>query len=580
MKRIPEEIIEQIKESTDIVEIIQEKVNLKRTGSNFTGLCPFHSEKTPSFSVSPSKRIYKCFGCGEGGNVFTFLMKTQNLGFEEAVRVLANRAGIEIEEESQERADARQTREKLENINRTAARFYFNQLRRNKEASDYFLKRGISAQTMTRFGLGYAPDSWDSLYRHLQSKGYSEEDIKNSGLMSGIERGKCYDRFRNRIIFPVFDYRGRITGFGARVLDDTKPKYLNSPETPLFHKGTNLYGLNFSVKNMNKEDDTLLIVEGYMDCIALHQAGIYQAVAALGTALTPIQAKLMKRFATKVITSFDADSAGQEATLRSLEILGHEGFEVRVLKIPEGKDPDDYIHEHGRDAFIELMDQALSLTEFQIEKAGEGLDLSREEDKVTYFKNLEPVLEKLSGIEKDIWVGKLAEDTGVSKSAIQSMVRGGYDRKLWMTSRKPIGFVESGHRRAQRYLLKLMALGHEDVSQSINQEELTGNAHQRIYQLLADYEGDNVNTYLTANLRTVDEQGEWAQILAISDLPDDIQVDRLIADYVRTVRYYNLRARKSAMVQEIETLEKEGKLAESLVVARELLQIQKELGGK
>lgn len=507
-------------------------------------------------------------------------MKTQNLGFEEAVRVLANRAGIEIEEESQERADARQTREKLENINRTAARFYFDQLRRNKEASAYFLKRGISAQTMTRFGLGYAPDSWDSLYRHLQSKGYSEEDIKNSGLMSGIERGKCYDRFRNRIIFPVFDYRGRITGFGARVLDDTKPKYLNSPETPLFHKGTNLYGLNFSVKNMNKEDDTLLIVEGYMDCIALHQAGIYQAVAALGTALTPIQAKLMKRFATKVITSFDADSAGQEATLRSLEILGHEGFEVRVLKIPEGKDPDDYIHEHGRDAFIELMDQALSLTEFQIEKAGEGLDLSREEDKVTYFKNLEPVLEKLSGIEKDIWVGKLAEDTGVSKSAIQSMVRGGYDRKLWMTSRKPIGFVESGHRRAQRYLLKLMALGHEDVSQSINQEELTGNAHQRIYQLLADYEGDNVNTYLTANLRNVDEQGEWAQILAISDLPDDIQVDRLIADYVRTVRYYNLRARKSAMVQEIETLEKEGKLAESLVVARELLQIQKELGGK
>ena len=203
----------------------------------------------------------------------------------------------------------------------------------------------------------------------------------------------------------------------------------------------------------------------------MHQAGIYQAVAALGTALTPIQAKLMKRFATKVITSFDADSAGQEATLRSLEILGLEGFEVRVLKIPEGKDPDDYIHEHGRDAFIELMDQALSLTEFQIEKAGEGLDLSREEDKVTYFKNLEPVLEKLSGIEKDIWVGKLAEDTGVSKSAIQSMVRGGYDRKLWMTSRKPIGFVESGHRRAQRYLLKLMALGHEDVSQTISQEE-------------------------------------------------------------------------------------------------------------
>lgn len=580
MKRIPEEIIEQIKDNTDIVEIIQEKVNLKRTGSNYTGLCPFHSEKTPSFSVSQTKQIYKCFGCGEGGNVFTFLMKTQNLGFEEVVRTLAGRAGIEIPEENQEQADARLARETLENMNRSAARFFFDHLRRNQKGREYFLNRGITAETMTRFGLGFAPDSWDSLYRHLMSKGYSDADIKSSGLMSGMERGKCYDRFRNRLMFPVFDYRGRITGFGARVLDDSKPKYLNSPETILFHKGTNLYGLNFFLKNMRKEDDTLLIVEGYMDCIALHQAGIHQAVAALGTALTPIQARLIKRFVKKVITSFDADAAGQTATLRGLEILGQEGFDVRILQIPDGKDPDDYIRDHGREAFIKLMDNALSLTEFQIKQAGEGLDLKREEDKIAYFRNLEPVLENLSGIEKDVWVGKLAEDTGVSKAAIQSMVKGGYDRKLWMTSRKPVGFVESGHRKAQRYLMKLMALGHEDVAASISQEELTGKTHQRIYELLAHYEGDNANAYLTANLRDVDDQAEWAQILAISDLPEDIQVDRLISDYARTVRYYNLKARKKAMVQEIEALEKEGKLAESLVVARELLETQKELGGK
>ncbi len=580
MKRIPEEIIEKIKENTDIVEIIQEKVNLKRTGSNFTGLCPFHSEKTPSFSVSRPKQIYKCFGCGEGGNVFTFLMKTQNLGFEEAVRTLAGRAGIEIPEEDKEQADARLARETLENINRAAARFYFDQLRRNQSAREYFQNRGITPETMTRFGLGYAPDSWDALFRHLRARGFRDADIKSSGLMSGLERGKCYDRFRNRLMFPVFDYRGRITGFGARVLDDSKPKYLNSPETILFHKGTNLYGLNFFVKNMKQEDDTLLIVEGYMDCIALHQAGIHQAVAALGTALTPIQARLMKRFVKKVITSFDADTAGQTATLRGLEILVHEGFEVRILLIPDGKDPDDYIRQHGREAFIRLMENALSLTEFQIRKAGEGLNLTREEDKITYFRNLEPVLEKLSGIEKDIWVGKLSEDTGVSREAILSMVKGGYDRKLWMTSRKPAGFVESGHRKAQRYLLKLMALGYEEVARSITQEELTGATHQRIFELLAAYDGENANAHLTAQLTAVEDQSEWAQILGISDLPEDIQVDRLIEDYARTVRYYNLKARKKAMVQEIEALEKEGKLAESLEIARELLEIQKELGGK
>ncbi|UUM12586.1 DNA primase [Clostridiaceae bacterium HFYG-1003] len=580
MKFIPEAIIEQIKEQSDIVEIVQEKVRLKRTGANYTGLCPFHSEKTPSFSVSRTKQIYKCFGCGEGGNVFTFLMKTQNLTFDEAVRHLAQRSGIEIPEENEEQADQRQARETLENINRTAARFYFDHLRQNPAARDYFLKRGITPETMTRFGLGYAPDSWDALYRHLIQKGFQDADIKASGLMSGMDRGKCYDRFRNRLIFPVFDPRGRITGFGARVLDDSKPKYLNSPETLLFHKGTNLYGMNFFLKKMARDESTLLIVEGYMDCIALHQAGIHQAVAALGTALTPIQARLMKRYVKRVITAFDADTAGQQATLRGLEILVHEGFEVRILLIPDGKDPDEYIRTHGREAFLKLMEKALSLTEFQINLAKEGLDLSREEDKVTYFKNLAPVLEKLTGIEKDIWVGKLADETGVSREAISSMVHSGYDRKLWMSSSRPAGFVESGHRKAQRYLLKLMAQGYDEVGRNIQVEELTGRSHQKIFELLLAYDGDNANAFLMSQLTQVEDQSEWAQIYGISDLPADIEVDRLITDYIRTVRYYNLKARKNAMVKEIEVLEKEGRLAESLEAVRELLEIQKELGGK
>ncbi len=580
MKRIPEEIIEKIKESNDIVDIIQEKVNLKRSGANFTGLCPFHSEKTPSFSVSRQKQIYKCFGCGEGGNVITFVMKTQKLTFDEAIRLLGQRAGIEIPEENEEQTGVRLARETLENINRTAARFYFDNLRSNPKARSYFLNRGIEDSTITKFGLGYAQDSWDALYKHLLAKGFKDADIKESGLMSGMDRGKCYDRFRNRLIFPVFDYRGRVTGFGARVFDDSKPKYLNSPETLLFHKGTNLYGLNFALKSLKKEDDTLIVVEGYMDCISLHQAGIYQAVAALGTALTQTQARLMKRYVRKVITSFDADAAGQSATLRGLEILVSEGFEVRILEIPDGKDPDDYIKAHGRDAFRLLMDNALSFTEYQIRNARLGLDLRKEEDKVTYFKNLAPIMENLSGIEQDIWVSKLQDETGVSKEAILSMAKGGYSRKIWMTSRTPSSFVESGHRKAQRYLLKLMALGYDEVKKGIDEQELTGSSHQRIFGLLSEYEGDNPDAYLTANLTDADDQSEWAQIYGASDLPEDIEIQRLIEDYIRTVRYYNLKARKKAMVEEITVLEKEGRLAESLEIARELLDIQRELGGK
>lgn len=578
--KIPEEIIEKIKENTDIVEIIGEKVKLKRTGANFMGLCPFHSEKSPSFSVNQQKQFYKCFGCGEGGDVFSFLMKTQQLNFFDAVQLLAERAGIDLPREDKAEAGRRMARETLENINRTAARFYFDNLRARPDARKYFLDRGITEQTITRFGLGYAPDSWDAAYHYLKQKGFRDEDIRESGLMSGIEQGKCYDRFRNRLMFPVFDYRGRVTGFGARVLDDSKPKYLNSPETLLFRKGTNLYGLNFFVKNRRREDDQLIIVEGYMDCIALHQAGIHQAVAALGTALTREQARLMKRYVQKVITAFDSDTAGQIATLRGLEILVDEGFEVKILSMPEGKDPDDLVKEEGREGFLKLIDSALSYTEFQLKGARAGLDLSKEEDKVTYFKNLEPVLEKLSGVEQDIWVGKLSEETGVTRQAILAMTKGGYSSRVWSSGRMPGSYVESGHRKAQRYLLKLLALGHTEVRDAIGEEDLTGEVHRRIYRLLAGYEGDNPDAYMSGSLQDPDDQSEWAQIYGSSDLPDDIEIDRLIDDYVRTVHYYNLRRKKKAMLDDIAALEKEGRLAESLEVAKELVEIQKELGGK
>lgn len=578
--KIPEEIIEKIKENNDIVDIIGEKVKLKRTGSNHMGLCPFHSEKSPSFSVNQQKQFFNCFGCGEGGDIFTFIMKTQQLSFFEAAQLLAERAGIDLPKEDQEDQGRRYARETLENINRTAARFYFDQLRALPDARKYFLDRGISERTITQFGLGYAPDSWDAALNFLKRKGFKEEDIRESGLMSGIEQGKCYDRFRNRLMFPVFDYRGRVTGFGARVLDDSKPKYLNSPETLLFRKGTNLYGLNFFLKNRKKEDDFLIIVEGYMDCIALHQAGLSQAVAALGTALTREQARLMKRYVRKVVTAFDSDTAGQIATMRGLEILVDEGFEVKILEMPEGQDPDDLVKQRGAEGFLKLLDNALSYTEFQLNAARSGLDLKKEEDKVTYFKNLQPILEKLNGVERDIWVSKLSDETGVTRSAILTMTKGGYSDRVWTQGRTPGNYVESGHRKAQRVLLKLMALGYEGVAQAIGEEELTGASHQRIYRLLSEYRGDNPDAFMMTTLNEPEDQAEWAQIFGTSDLPDDIEIDRLIDDYVRTVHYYNLKKKKKAMVDEIAVLEKEGRLSESLVVAKELLEIQRELGGK
>lgn len=578
--KIPEEIIEKIKENNDIVEIIGEKVKLKRTGSNYMGLCPFHSEKSPSFSVNQQKQFYKCFGCGEGGDIFSFLMKTQQLNFYETVQLLAERAGIDLPKEDMADAQGRMARETLENINRIAARFYFNNLRVRPDARKYFLDRGISEQTITRFGLGYAPNSWDAVFNYLKQQGFQEEDIKGSGLLAGIEQGKCYDRFRNRLMFPVFDHRGRVIGFGARVLDDSKPKYLNSPETLLFRKGTNLYGLNFFLKNRKKEDDQLILVEGYMDCIALHQAGIHQAVAVLGTALTREQARLMKRYVSRITTAFDSDVAGQIATLRGLEILIDEGFEVKILAMPEGKDPDDLIKARGREGFLELLKNALSYTEFRLNGAKAGLDLSKEEDKVTYFKNLEPILEKLSGVEQDIWVTKLSEETGVTRQAILAMTKSGYNSRVWSKGRIPGNYVESGHRKAQRYLLKLLAMGHTEVREAIGEEDLTGISHQRIYRLISDYEGNNPDAYMSSNLEDPNDQSEWAQIYGSSDLPDDIETDRLIEDYVRTVHYYNLRRKKKAMLDDITALEKEGRLAESLEVAKELVEIQKELGGK
>ncbi|WP_294379168.1 DNA primase, partial [uncultured Clostridium sp.] len=356
--QIREEVIERIKQDNDIVDIISESVRLKKSGRNYIGLCPFHNDKSPSMSVSQEKQIYKCFSCGEAGNVITFVMKYKKLTFQEAAKYLADKAGIPLEVGNSKESQITKKKDLLYKINTEAARYYFSNLQRNSFSKDYFLKRGIKEDVIKRFGLGYAPDGWHNLIMYLRKKGFNDNIMLEAGLISKSEKsGNTYDRFRNRVMFPVFDVRGKVIGFGGRVLDDSKPKYLNSPETPVFHKGTNLYGLNFATKN-KLEQDYIIIVEGYMDLISLHQHGITNTVASLGTALTVNQARLLKRYVNKVIISYDADVAGQTATLRGLEILRNAGFDVKVLKVPQGKDPDEFVRNNGKEAFLRLVDNA------------------------------------------------------------------------------------------------------------------------------------------------------------------------------------------------------------------------------
>ena len=574
---VAEEIIEKINESNDIVDIISESVPLKRVGRNYWGLCPFHNEKTPSFSVTREKQLFKCFGCGEGGNVITFVMKSRNLEFNEALRFLADRANITLEES----AENRKKNEKLEMYFRMhvdAARFFFRNLKDHKEIRDYFYKRGITDQTIRSFGLGFALNSWDSLLKYLKSMNYKEEDIVRCGLATKNEKGKVYDRFRNRIIFPVFDVRGRVIAFGARVMDDSKPKYLNSPETPIYNKGTHLYGLNFARKN--SKEKSLIIVEGYMDCISLSQAGVKNVVASLGTALTKMQARLLKRNSEGVYISYDADNAGQAATVRGLDILSAEGIDVKVVQIPRGKDPDDYIRAEGVEKFHELLSHALPLIDYKILKAKEGLNIAEDQGRIQYAKRVVSILNNLDPIEKDVYVQKVSEDTGISESALMSLMKGDEEavRIMDMSSIGKAVHIESAHVKAERALLKLLSEGSYLVER-IHLDDFVLPSHRKIYGIITKYDGskDNIRSFVESHCNDIETSKEWTIITELVEIPD-IDVDILIDDFMKTIKHYKGILTQKKLMLEIRSLEKQGRTEESLEIAKKLIELQKTLG--
>lgn len=422
MIRYSEEIINEVRQSNDIVDVISQYMHLKRSGRNFFGLCPFHNEKSPSFSVSPDKQIFHCFGCGVGGNVITFVSKIEGLNFVETVQMLAEKANIQLPT-IQDSGDSlrEELKSKVYKVNEFTAEFYHQNLYKPqaKIAQEYVKKRQLSNETLKSFKIGFS-GKFDELYRELKKQGFQEREILESGLVNKNDRGQYIDRYRNRLMFPICDARGKVIAFGGRVLDDSKPKYINSPENVVYSKGRNLFGLNVAKKGNLKR---ILIVEGYMDVISLHQRGITNVVAPLGTALTEQQGWLLRKNAEQIVLSFDSDEAGLKAKLRALDILQNMGCDLRVLQIEGAKDPDEYVIKYGNARFNNLVDKALSVLEFKVKILKKDLNLENTNDKIKFLNEIAKLISKVDNtIEKEIYIENIAKEYDISKEAIYAEV--------------------------------------------------------------------------------------------------------------------------------------------------------------
>ena len=461
MVRYSDELIEEIKSRNDIVDVISQYVILKRSGRNFMGLCPFHKEKSPSFCVSPDKQIFHCFGCGVGGNVIHFTSKIENVGFRDSLELLAERAGVELPTlQSEEDNKLNVLKTKVYEINKYTAEFYHENLYKqtSKTAQEYVKKRKLDNNTLKNFLIGYSCN-FDELYKHLIEKGFKEEEILASGLVNKNENGKFIDRFRKRLMFPIQDIRGRVIAFGGRVLDDSKPKYINSSENIVYSKGRHLYGLNVA-KKIEGKMKKIIIVEGYMDAVSLHQRGIHNVVASLGTALTEAQGYLLRNNSEQVIMGYDADGAGQAAILRGMDILQNMGCDIRVLQLEGAKDPDEFVTKYGPERFQKQVEKAISIVEYKVKVLRASLDLENANDKIKFLKEIAKVLTKIDNdIEKEVYTDKIALEYKISKEAIYAQIN-----KLENTNNK-------GSKILERAKPKLEVKQEGPISEQIDKRE-------------------------------------------------------------------------------------------------------------
>ena len=502
----PEELIEEVRTRNDIVEVISGYVRLQKKGSNYFGLCPFHNGKSPSFSVSPGKQMYYCFGCGAGGNVITFLMEYENQTFPEAVRTLAQRAGIALPEadDSKEARQADSRRAKLLEINKEAAKYFYYQLRteRGSVGMEYLRKRELSDETMNHFGLGYANKYSNDLIQYLKSKGYSEDLIRDAGLCNVDEKHGMYDKFWNRVMFPIQDINHRVIGFGGRVMGDGKPKYLNSPETEIFDKSRNLYGLNFA---RTSRKGNVILCEGYMDVIAMHQAGFTQAVASLGTAFTSGQASLLRRYANEILLSYDSDGAGVNAALRAIGILKEAGMTGRVINLEPYKDPDEFIKALGGEEFQKRLDHAENSFFFELRQLQKNYDLSDPEQKTAFHREIARKLCTFSEeVERENYIEAVAQKYHISFENLRRLV-GTYAAQTGLAQPviRPKSGVQKkntaaeGIKNSQKLLLTWLVEQpqlYRQISKYISPKDFTEGLYEKVAdRLFEELEQGNIN---------------------------------------------------------------------------------------
>ncbi|MEQ2401383.1 DNA primase [Peptoniphilus hominis (ex Hitch et al. 2025)] len=463
---INDNVLDEIRDRADIVDLIGEYVDLKRSGSNYMGLCPFHSEKTPSFSVSPSKSIFKCFGCGVGGDVITFIMKRENLNFPEAVEFLAEKYNVRLSEYKDENKEARDKRNRLYDINREAAMHFLNNLSSSPKAQKYLRDRGLSDKTIRAYGLGYSKDSWTDLYDHLTKLGYKEEELLNLNLVSKSKNGNYIDRFRDRVMFPIINRNNKVIAFGARGFGDAKPKYLNSRETPIFHKGSNLFNMNIVSRESSRQ--RIILVEGYMDVISLYNSGINYSVASLGTSLTEDQAAIIKKMAKDIYICYDSDKAGINATSRAIDIFLSKSCKPKIIELEGGLDPDDFIKKYGMEGFENKIKSAISYIDFKIKILRENFNLEDAEGLSNFTLESAKILSSIKNpIERDIFVKEFSKKYNISYKAIENYIN--YlnrnkiksEKKEKFKPKKNTNVVKSTKTRAQEELLSYSLLDND-----------------------------------------------------------------------------------------------------------------------
>ena len=552
---IPERFLDEVIARTDLVDLVSESVRLTKKGSSYWGCCPFHSEKTPSFHVVPDRQIYKCFGCGKGGGAINFVMELENLSFREAVEVLAKRAGMQMPESVGPSADARQRREKLLELNRQAARAFHSWLYSPEGAQGlaYLQKRGLSKATLTRFGLGFAPNSWDALIRELGKQGYDKRDLLDAGLAVNNKDGRIYDRFRNRVMFPIIDVRGNVIGFGGRVMDDSTPKYLNSPDTPVYNKSRNIFALNIAKKT---KADRVILTEGYMDTISLHQAGFDSAVASLGTALTEEHAQLLSRYFKQAIISYDGDGAGVAAAQRAIPILEKAGLKVRVLRVTGAKDPDEFIKKYGRDAFARLLDKSENQVDYRLDQLRQKFDLEDDTQKVAFLQEAAQMLAGLhSAVEREIYGGHAAQTAGVSPETMAQEINRALKVRLRREKKQqerrdlsPASQMQPRSRglryenirsaRAEEGVLRLLLLDPDLLreAQGLTGAEFSSPLLGRAYDRLKARAEEGLSLHLAALAEefTGDEMDHLAQVAAQPESAANAR--QAMADYIAVIR--------------------------------------------